>query len=69
MKEQTHKLLDKAGHAIHAAELLFEGGELDFAAGRGYYAMFFTAQALLCERGFKSRKHTGIHGVFGEHFA
>lgn len=31
--------------------------------------MFYTAEALLYERGLRSRKHSGVHSLFGEHFA
>ena len=37
--------------------------------GRAYYAMFYTASALLAEKGVHSTKHSGVHGQFGEHFA
>jgi uncharacterized protein (UPF0332 family) len=65
LKEKTGKLLNKAAHAIRASELLLRGGEMDFAVGRAYYAMFYTAQALLYERGFRASKHSGIHSLFG----
>ena len=69
MKEQTRKLLDKSAHAIRAARLLLENDETDFAAGRAYYAMFYAAEALLCEEGQRSRSHSGVHSLFGEQFA
>ena len=58
MKEPSRNLLDKAARAIHAAEVLLAAGEVDFAAGRAYYAMFYTPEALLYERGLRSRKHS-----------
>ena len=69
MKEPSRKLLDKASRSIHAAEVLLAASEVDFAAGRAYYAMFYTAEALLYERDLRSRKHSGVHSLFGEHFA
>lgn len=69
MRDETRKFLDKAARAIHAAETLLRDGEADFAAGRAYYAMFYVAEALLSERGLRFRKHGGVHGAFGEHFA
>ena len=33
-----------------------------------YYAMFYTAEALLNENGHRFRKHGGVHGAFREHF-
>lgn len=69
MKEETQKLLDKARRAVHAAETLLREGDVDFAAGRAYYAMFYAAEALLHEKGLRSRKHSGVHAMFGEQFA
>ena len=51
MKEETGKFFDKAPDAILAAKVLLKEKALDFAAGRAYYAMFYTAQALLIEMG------------------
>ncbi len=69
MNTDTHKLLEKARRAIQAAATLLQHGDTDFAAGRAYYAMFYTAEALLNEKGLSSRKHGGVHALFGEHFA
>lgn len=69
VKRKTEQLLAKAQDAIEAAELLLRGGKNSFAAGRAYYAMFYTAQALLFERGLEFRKHGGVHAAFGKHFA
>jgi uncharacterized protein (UPF0332 family) len=68
LNTDARKLLEKAQRATHAAETLLRSSELDFAAGRAYYAMFYTAQALLSEKGLRSRKHSGVHALFGEHF-
>lgn len=62
------KLLEKARSAILATTTLLEHGDVDFAAGRAYYAMFYIAEALLSEKGFRSYKHSGVHALFGEHF-
>ncbi|MBI4639227.1 MAG: HEPN domain-containing protein [Candidatus Tectomicrobia bacterium] len=58
MKEETQKLLDKASRAIHAAETLLQEGDVDFAAGRAYYAMFYTAKGLLNEKGLRFRRRS-----------
>ena len=47
MKEATQQLLDKAARAIHAAETLLQAGDVEFATGRTYYAMFYVAETLL----------------------
>ncbi|MGH7544863.1 MAG: HEPN domain-containing protein [Gemmatimonadota bacterium] len=68
MKEASAKFLDKAARSIRAARRLLDGGDVEFAVGRAYYAMFYVAEALLTERGLRFRKHGGVHGAFGEHF-
>jgi len=69
MKDHTYKLLDKATRSIRAARLLVDGGEVDFAAGRAYYAMFYVAEALLYERDLAFSKHSGVHAAYGREFA
>lgn len=64
MKEHTRKLLEKAVRAINTAKLLVEHGDLDFAVSRAYYAMFYTACALLFERGFFLSKAQRSHCCF-----
>ena len=69
MKEITKQFLEKAEEAIVAAKQLLDDDHAEFAAGRAYYAMFYVAEALLNEKGLRFRKHGGVHGAFGEHFA
>jgi len=69
VKAETQKLLDKASRALRAAETLLSNNDPDFAAGRAYYAMFYVAEALLHEKNLRTRKHSGVHSLFGETFA
>lgn len=68
MNEQTRKLLEKAARAVGAAETLLREGDVNFAAERAYYAMFYAAEALLTEKGLAFRKHGGVHSGSAEHF-
>jgi uncharacterized protein (UPF0332 family) len=68
VKVEAERLLDKAEHAIRAAEILLDADEKDFAAGRAYYAMFYTAEALLVDSGRRFRKHSAVHAAFGSQF-
>jgi uncharacterized protein (UPF0332 family) len=68
MKEATQQLLDKAARAIHAAETLLQAGDVEFATGRAYYAMFYVAEALLNERGLRFRRHGRVHAAFSVQF-
>ena len=68
MKASSQQLLKKAVRAIEAAESLLENGYPEFSTGRAYYAMFYTAEALLEEKDLKFSKHGGVHGAFGQHY-
>ena len=68
MKESSEQLLQKASRAIQAANTLLDDGLGEFSTGRAYYAMFYTAEALLNEKGLRFRKHGGVHSAFGEHY-
>jgi uncharacterized protein (UPF0332 family) len=69
MKEGTRNLLGKAERAVQAARALLDSVGAEFAAGRAYYAMFYTAEALLHERDQRFSKHSGVHAAFGKEFA
>jgi uncharacterized protein (UPF0332 family) len=68
MKEATKKLLAKAARVLEFAERLKTDDSGEFAVGRAYYSMFYTAEALLNEKGHRFRKHGGVHAAFREHF-
>ena len=69
MKAEAVRLLDKAGHAIRAAEILLDADEGDFAAGRAYYAMFYVAEAFLEGEGASFSKHSAVIAACGRLFA
>lgn len=69
MKETTQQLFVRAADAIEAADILLTHDKADFAAGRAYYAMFYTAEALLNEKGFQFGKHGNVIAAYGQHFA
>jgi uncharacterized protein (UPF0332 family) len=70
MKEYARKLLEKSLDAIEAAEGLTNMGKTEFAAGRAYYAMFYTAEALLYDQfDLKLNQHGQVIAAYGKHFA
>lgn len=69
MKEGTRNLLGKAERAIEAASILLGSVGAEFAAGRAYYAMFYTAEALLHERDQRFGKHSAVHAAYGKELA
>ena len=62
-------LLEKAERFIRSAKLLSTEDDLDSAASRLYYAMFFTAQALLQTLGLTFSSHRATISAFGQHFS
>lgn len=68
MKESAKKYLEKAVRAVESAERLLASNDLESAASRAYYAMFYIAEAMLEEKGLRFKKHGGVHAAFGEHF-
>jgi uncharacterized protein (UPF0332 family) len=69
MNDYTRKLFDKAKDTIEGAELLLEHGKIDMAAGRAYYALFYTAEALLNEKGLQFSTHGDVIGAYGKEFS
>ena len=67
MKEHSQKLLEKSQDVLEA---LLKIGKVDVAAGRAYYSMMHTAEALLFEeKDLSFNKHGDIHGAYGLYFA
>jgi uncharacterized protein (UPF0332 family) len=44
-------------------------GDIDFAASRAYYSLFYIASALLLSRGLSFSSHSGVIANFGKEFA
>jgi len=62
-------LLEKADRYIRSAKLLAGDGDLDSAASRLYYAMFYIAERLLEAKGLSFSSHRGVISAYGQHFA
>jgi len=69
VKDVSKRFLEKAARAIAGAERELVSQDAEFAIARAYYAMFYVAEALLNEKGLRFKKHGGVQGAFGEHFA
>jgi uncharacterized protein (UPF0332 family) len=69
MTPEILALLDKARASHRASVLLSQQGYPDFAASRAYYAMFYTAEALLLSRGLSFSSHAAVIAAFGREFA
>ena len=69
MTPEQKALLDKAERSIEAAQNLSEQGFHDFAISRGYYAMFYIAEALLDNEGLSFSSHAAVISAFGRYLA
>lgn len=69
MTPEQQRLLEKAERSLQAAEELNQKGLAEFAASRGYYAMFYIANAFLEGEGLAYSKHSAVIAAFGERFA
>ncbi len=63
------ELLLKAERSIKSARLLLSDGDVDGAASRLYYAMFYIAEALLDAKGLSFSSHGALQAAFGQHLA
>ncbi len=69
MTAEQEALLEKAKRSIRSAKLLVADGDFDTAVSLAYYAMFYTAEALLLSKGLAYSKHSAVIADFGREFA
>ena len=60
--------LKKAEQSIEGAAVLLAKGLADFAASRAYYALFYTAEALLLSKSLTFSKHSAVISGLGQYF-
>ena len=68
MPDEVDELLGRADERLRAARHLLSGGHFSDAVSRAYYAMYFTATALLLSRGLNSKTHRGLVALLFENF-
>ncbi|MBD3337533.1 MAG: HEPN domain-containing protein [Candidatus Lokiarchaeota archaeon] len=66
--DELYELIKKANRFIDSSELLFNTKDYDSAVSRTYYAMFFSAEALLLTIDLAPKSHSGLISLFGEKF-
>jgi len=66
VKEKTvQERLSRASSDLDASRLLLNGGFMDQAASRAYYAAFYAAEAALLRLGETRSSHAGLIAAFG----
>lgn len=67
MKE-IKSLIERAEKYLRSAEILLEEEDYESSVSRTYYAMFYSAQAMLLTKNLSFSSHKGVISTFGEHF-
>jgi len=67
MKE-IESLIERSRKYLKSARLLLNEGDFESSVSRVYYAMFFSVEALLLNKGLSFSSHKGVISAFGEHF-
>jgi len=67
MKE-INSLIERAKRYLKSAEVLLGEGDYESSVSRTYYAMFYSAQAILLTKNLSFSSHKGVISAFGEHF-
>ena len=58
---------DKENESLLSAERELEANSLSFAVNRLYYTLFYAVSAILLEKGFTFKKHSGFRACFHQH--
>jgi len=65
---QIQALIEKARRYLRSADLLIQDGDYDSAVSRSYYAMFYSAEAVLLRRKMTFTSHKAVISAFGQYF-
>jgi uncharacterized protein (UPF0332 family) len=65
---QIQALIEKARRYLRSAELLIQDGDYDSAVSRSYYAMFYSAEAVLLKKKMTFTSHKAVISAFGRYF-
>ena len=60
--------LEKARETLEDARILAAAGRWNACVNRLYYSCFFSVSALLIQCDLSSSKHSGVRGLFNQHF-
>ncbi len=67
-EELIRRRIKTAQERLQVARLLFDQGFANDALSKSYYAIFAAANALLPSEDLKTKKHSGVIGLFSKHF-
>ncbi len=67
-RDRARGYMGRARRALEAAEHNLDGGFVDEAISRCYYAALYAAKALLATRGFDTNRHSAAIQLLGREF-
>lgn len=65
---EIESLLERSERYLKSAEILLNDSDYESCVSRAYYAMFFSAEALLLTKELTFSSHKGVLTGLGEHF-
>ena len=71
MGRQTSRIkrwMALAEQALNTAQITLDADDFRATVNRAYYAIFYSASAMLLTQGLERRKHSGVISLFREHF-
>jgi len=66
--KEIQSLLKRARRYLKTAGTLIAEKDYESSVSRSYYAMFYSAEAVLLSKGLFFSPHKGVLSAFGEHF-
>ncbi|MEW6620703.1 MAG: HEPN domain-containing protein [bacterium] len=67
MKEVA-SLIERPKKYLKSSKMLIDEGDYESSVSRAYYAMFFSAEAILLTKNLSFSSHGGVISAFGEYF-
>lgn len=68
LRQELEAMLEKARRYVESAEALRQRGDFDSAVSRLYYAMFYSAEAMLRAHGHSFSSHRAVISAFAQQF-
>ncbi|MEE8167967.1 MAG: HEPN domain-containing protein [Candidatus Hydrothermarchaeales archaeon] len=65
---EVASLIERANKYLKSSKMLLEDGDYESSVSRAYYAMFYSAEAILLTKNLSFSSHRGVISAFGEHF-
>jgi len=65
---EAASLIERAKKYLKSSSMLLVAGDYESSVSRAYYAMFYSAEAVLLTKDLSFSSHRGVISAFGEYF-